>query len=38
MAALIPGAEVRILPGVGHFAMWQDPDAFNRLLLDFLGC
>jgi pimeloyl-ACP methyl ester carboxylesterase len=33
---LIPNAELAILPGVSHFAMFQDPDAFNKVVLKFL--
>ena len=36
MAELVPGAQLVILPDVSHFAMWQDPAAFNRALLAFL--
>jgi pimeloyl-ACP methyl ester carboxylesterase len=36
MAALIPGAELEIMPDASHFAMWQKPDAFNATVLDFL--
>jgi pimeloyl-ACP methyl ester carboxylesterase len=36
MAAQIPGAKLVILPEVSHFAMWQDPEAFNRAVLEFL--
>ena len=37
MAALIPGAELVIMPGTGHFAPFEQPDAFNRIVLDFLA-
>jgi pimeloyl-ACP methyl ester carboxylesterase len=36
MATLIPNAEEMILPGVSHFAFLQDPDMFQRAVLDFL--
>lgn len=36
MAGLIPGAKLVILPDVSHFAMWQDPEQFNAVVLDFL--
>lgn len=36
MAAGIPGAHLTILPGVGHLANLEAPDAFNALLLEFL--
>jgi len=37
LARAIPGAKLLILPGVSHFAPLQDPDGFNRAVLDFLG-
>jgi pimeloyl-ACP methyl ester carboxylesterase len=37
MASLIPGAKLLIMPGVSHFAMWQQPEAFNQAVLDFLA-
>jgi pimeloyl-ACP methyl ester carboxylesterase len=37
MAELIPGAELVIMPGVGHFAPIQQPEEFNRIVLEFLG-
>ncbi len=36
LAGLIPGARFVTLPGTGHFAMWEQPDTFNRAVLDFL--
>lgn len=36
MAKMIPGAKLIILPGVSHFAMWQNPELFNQAALDFL--
>jgi pimeloyl-ACP methyl ester carboxylesterase len=36
MAKLVPGAKLAILDTVSHFAMWQDPDGFNRAVLDFV--
>ncbi len=36
MARLIPGARLIILPGVSHFALWQDPSGYNAALTDFL--
>jgi 3-oxoadipate enol-lactonase len=32
----IPGARLSILPGAGHLANLEQPDAFNRLLLEHL--
>jgi pimeloyl-ACP methyl ester carboxylesterase len=37
LAELIPGAELVIMPGVGHFAMFDQPDEFNRIVLAFLA-
>jgi len=37
MAAMIPGSELIILPGLSHFAMWQDPATFNAAVLKFLA-
>lgn len=36
LAATIPGAKLIILPGLSHFAMLQDPAAFNTALLGFI--
>ena len=36
-AARIRGAESVILPEVGHSAFWEQPAAFNRAVLDFVG-
>jgi pimeloyl-ACP methyl ester carboxylesterase len=36
MARVIPGARLAILPNTSHFAMLQDPAAFNQTLMDFL--
>ncbi len=32
----IPGAALRLMPGVGHFPPFEAPDAFNAILLAFL--
>ena len=37
MAELIPGAELNLMPGVGHFAMFLTPDMFNSIVLNYLG-
>ena len=37
IAALVPGARLVTLRGVSHFAMWQDPEQFNRVALEFLA-
>ena len=36
MASRIPGAEVTMIKGAGHLANLEQPDEFNRILLDFL--
>ncbi len=37
LAELIPGAELILMPGVGHFAPVQQPEEFNRIVLEFLA-
>lgn len=36
MAAAIPDAVLEVIPGVGHLTPSEAPDAFNKLLTDFL--
>jgi pimeloyl-ACP methyl ester carboxylesterase len=36
MAAKIPGAKKVVIPGAGHSANLDQPQAFNAALLDFL--
>lgn len=36
MAARIPGAEYRCIPGLGHLAQMEAPQAVNPVLVDFL--
>lgn len=36
MAAKIAGAEMQVMPGVGHFGWAEQPDVFNGILLGFL--
>jgi len=36
LAALIPGAELIIMPGTGHFAPFAQPAVFDQIVLDFL--
>jgi len=36
-AERIPGATSIVLPDVGHSAYWEQPAAFNRAVLDFVG-
>ncbi len=37
MAGLIPGASLTLIPGTGHFAPWEKPEEFNRIVLEFLA-
>jgi pimeloyl-ACP methyl ester carboxylesterase len=37
MAQLIPDAKLVIMKDASHFAMWQHPDEFNAIVLDFLA-
>jgi pimeloyl-ACP methyl ester carboxylesterase len=37
MAERIPGARLALLEGAGHLANLERPEAFNAVLLDFLG-
>jgi pimeloyl-ACP methyl ester carboxylesterase len=36
MARLIPNGRLLVLPDTSHFALWQDPEAFNHAVIDFL--
>jgi pimeloyl-ACP methyl ester carboxylesterase len=36
MATLIPNAQLKVFDDASHFALWQDPDAFNRAMVAFL--
>jgi pimeloyl-ACP methyl ester carboxylesterase len=36
-AARIKGSEVSIVPEAGHSAYWEQPELFNRVVLNFLG-
>jgi pimeloyl-ACP methyl ester carboxylesterase len=36
MASLIPGSTLIMLPNLSHFAIWQDPKAFNATVLKYL--
>ncbi len=36
LAALIPGSEMQVIDNAGHYAWAEQPEAFNRVLLDFL--
>jgi pimeloyl-ACP methyl ester carboxylesterase len=37
MAKKIPGARLEVIAGAGHASNLDQPDAFNRILRDFLG-
>ena len=37
VAARIPGAQLVVMPDVGHSAPWERPDDFNRAVLGFIG-
>jgi pimeloyl-ACP methyl ester carboxylesterase len=37
MALLIPEAELEIMPDTGHFALFEQPEEFSRIVLDFLA-
>ena len=36
MADRIPNSEFATVPGAGHAAFWEQPEAWNRIVLDFL--
>ena len=38
MALLVPGAELVIMPDTGHFATFEQPEEFARIVLDYLRC
>lgn len=37
IAARIPGSELAIAPEAGHSVYWEQPEFFNRVVLDFIG-
>jgi pimeloyl-ACP methyl ester carboxylesterase len=37
LAGLIPGAKLTVMEEVGHGAMWEKAEDFNRLVLEFLA-
>jgi pimeloyl-ACP methyl ester carboxylesterase len=37
LAKAIPGAELAFIPGAGHLPYLECPDAFARMVLDYLG-
>jgi pimeloyl-ACP methyl ester carboxylesterase len=36
MAKLIPNARLEVFKDTSHFALWQDPASFNKVVVDFL--
>lgn len=36
MSMLMPNAKLVVFENTSHFAIWQDPEAFNKALLEFL--
>lgn len=36
LATTIPGARLEVIPGAGHSPQFETPEAFNRILLEFL--
>jgi pimeloyl-ACP methyl ester carboxylesterase len=37
MAELIPNADLVLMGGIGHFAMWDKTEEFNHIVLDYLS-
>jgi pimeloyl-ACP methyl ester carboxylesterase len=37
IAEEVPGAVLEVLPECGHLLTWEQPEAVNRLLLDWLA-
>jgi pimeloyl-ACP methyl ester carboxylesterase len=37
MAKLIPHGHVKVFENASHFALWQDPQEFNKALVEFLA-
>jgi pimeloyl-ACP methyl ester carboxylesterase len=37
LAARIKGAEFVVVPSAGHSTYWEDPETFNRAVLDFMA-
>ncbi|WP_179131543.1 alpha/beta fold hydrolase [Candidatus Entotheonella palauensis] len=37
LVAHLPGSQFEILPEAGHAAFWEQPELWNRLVLDFIG-
>jgi pimeloyl-ACP methyl ester carboxylesterase len=32
----VPGGKLALIPGAGHFVMNEDPEAFNKVLIEFV--
>ena len=37
MSQLIPNGRLKVFEAASHFALWQDPDSFNRAVVEFLA-
>jgi pimeloyl-ACP methyl ester carboxylesterase len=37
LVAAVPDSQLRILPGIGHQVMQEDPDALHRLIEELAG-
>jgi pimeloyl-ACP methyl ester carboxylesterase len=37
VAGHVPGADMVVMSDVGHSGYWEQPEAFNRIVLDFIG-
>ena len=37
IAAEIPNSRVVLMPEAGHSSYWEQPEIFNRAVLDFIG-
>jgi pimeloyl-ACP methyl ester carboxylesterase len=35
--AAIPGAEFNLIPEAAHSINWEQPETFNRIVLEFIG-
>jgi pimeloyl-ACP methyl ester carboxylesterase len=38
LAQGLPQSRMQLIKGVGHVPMWEKPETFNRLVLEFLHC
>lgn len=37
MARLVPTAELTFISDTGHYAVWEKPEEFNEIVLEFWG-